>query len=184
VTFAPTHAEKRGPSPKYVFHVNSQEVCLSTHGIWFWNSQEQTWIGYQHVSYWLVCCQGPSLKCQRDMSPTVLEWLLASWEETLLSGVTHVQWPRFSPRSGHMEFVVDKVELAQVFSEYFSFPYQFSLNWICYTHLLSGAGTLGPLRAGVPSGLTLTPPHKLKEITCVHTLVMQYFCNGLIHIDK
>jgi hypothetical protein len=28
----------------------------------------------------------------------------------------------FNPRSGHVEFVVDKVELGQVFSAYFSFP--------------------------------------------------------------
>jgi hypothetical protein len=29
----------------------------------------------------------------------------------------------FEPRSGHVGFVVDKVALGQVFSEYFGFPY-------------------------------------------------------------
>jgi hypothetical protein len=32
--------------------------------------------------------------------------------------------------SGHVGFVVDKVELGQVFSEYFGFPYQSSFNQI------------------------------------------------------
>jgi hypothetical protein len=30
--------------------------------------------------------------------------------------------PGFEPRSGHVGFVVDKVALGQVFSEYFGFP--------------------------------------------------------------
>jgi hypothetical protein len=32
------------------------------------------------------------------------------------------------PESGHMGFVVDKVALRQVFSEYFGFPFQFSFH--------------------------------------------------------
>jgi hypothetical protein len=36
--------------------------------------------------------------------------------------------PWFEPWSGHMGFVVDKVALGQVFSEYFDFPYQFSFH--------------------------------------------------------
>jgi hypothetical protein len=34
--------------------------------------------------------------------------------------------PRFEPRSVHVEFVVEKVALGQLFSEYFGFPCQFS----------------------------------------------------------
>jgi hypothetical protein len=34
----------------------------------------------------------------------------------------------FDPRSGHVEFVLDKVALVQVFSEYFGVPCQFSFH--------------------------------------------------------
>jgi hypothetical protein len=33
-------------------------------------------------------------------------------------------WPEFEPGSSHVEFVVDKAVLGQVFSEYFGFPSQ------------------------------------------------------------
>jgi hypothetical protein len=61
-----------------------------------------------------------------------------------------------------MGFVVDKVALGQVFSEYFGFPSQFSFHRLLHTHryLTSGAGTVGQLVADVLSGLSLTP---LKE---------------------
>jgi hypothetical protein len=50
----------------------------------------------------------------------------------------------FEPRSGHVGFVVDKVALGQVFSEYFGFPCQFSFHRLLHTHhLSSGAGTIG-----------------------------------------
>jgi hypothetical protein len=32
------------------------------------------------------------------------------------------QWPWLEPESGHVEFVVNRAALGQVFSEYFSFP--------------------------------------------------------------
>jgi hypothetical protein len=38
------------------------------------------------------------------------------------------RWPEFNLRSGNVGFVVDKVALGQVFSEYFSFPCQFSFH--------------------------------------------------------
>jgi hypothetical protein len=67
-----------------------------------------------------------------------------------------------------MGFVVDKVGLGQVFSEYFGFPYQFSFHRVLHTHhhhlLSSGAGTLGQTVADVPSGLSLTPPQEKKEL--------------------
>jgi hypothetical protein len=55
-------------------------------------------------------------------------------------------------------FVVDKAALAQVFSEYFTFPCQFSFHQMLHTHLSSGAITIGQIVADVPSGLSLNPP--------------------------
>jgi hypothetical protein len=60
-----------------------------------------------------------------------------------------------------MEFVVDKVALGQVFTEYFGFPCQFSFH--IHHHLSSGAGTIGQLVADVPSVLSLTPPQETKN---------------------
>jgi hypothetical protein len=40
----------------------------------------------------------------------------------------------FDPRSGHVGFLVDKVTLRQVFSEYFGFPCQFSFHRLLHTH--------------------------------------------------
>jgi hypothetical protein len=78
------------------------------------------------------------------------------------------RWPGFEPRSGHGEFVVDKVALGQVFSEFFGFPCQFSFHRVLYIHhhLSSGFGTIGQSAADVPSGLSLTPPQgsKLKLV--------------------
>jgi hypothetical protein len=68
---------------------------------------------------------------------------------------------RFRAGSGHVETVVGKVALGQVFSEYFDLPCLFSFQWLLHTHhLSSGAGTIGQLVAHVPSGLSLTPLEK------------------------
>jgi hypothetical protein len=72
--------------------------------------------------------------------------------------------PGFETGSGHVEFVVDKVAVEQVFSEYFGFPCQFSFHRLLHTHhLSSGAGTIGQLVADVPSGLSLTPTQETKK---------------------
>jgi hypothetical protein len=42
----------------------------------------------------------------------------------------------------HVGFMVDKVAVGQVFSEYFRFPWQLSFQ--VHTKLLSGADTMGP----------------------------------------
>jgi hypothetical protein len=64
----------------------------------------------------------------------------------------------FEPRSGHMGFVVDKVALGHVFSDYFDFSCQFSFHQLLHTHHpSSGPGTIGQLVADVPSELSLTP---------------------------
>jgi hypothetical protein len=69
------------------------------------------------------------------------------------------------PRSGHVGFVVDKVALWQVFSEYFSFPCQFSFHRLLHTHhhLSSGTGTIGQIVADVSSGLSLNQPQETKQ---------------------
>jgi hypothetical protein len=58
-------------------------------------------------------------------------------------------------------FVVDRVVLGQVSSEYFGFPYRFSFHQLLHTRLSSGAGTIGQLVADVPSGRT--PPKEMKN---------------------
>jgi hypothetical protein len=55
-------------------------------------------------------------------------------------------------------FVVDKVALGQVFS---NFLHQLLHN---HHHLSSGACTIGQLEADVPSGLSLTPPQETEKI--------------------
>jgi hypothetical protein len=71
----------------------------------------------------------------------------------------------FYPRSGYMGFMVDKVALGQVFSEYFSFPYEFLFHRLLHNrhHLSSEAGTTGQIVAAVPSVLSLTPPLRNKK---------------------
>jgi hypothetical protein len=55
--------------------------------------------------------------------------------------------------------VLDKMTLGQGFSEYLSFPCQFSFHRLLHIHnLSSGAGKIGQLVADVPSELSLTPP--------------------------
>jgi hypothetical protein len=69
-------------------------------------------------------------------------------------------------RSSYMGFVVDKVQLVQVFSEYFNFPSQFSFHRLLHIrHLSSGAGIIGQLVADVPSGLSLKSPKETKKRT-------------------
>jgi hypothetical protein len=55
--------------------------------------------------------------------------------------------PGFETRSGHVGFVVDRVALGQVFSEYVGFPCQFSFHRLLHIHhhLSSGADTIGPI---------------------------------------
>jgi hypothetical protein len=90
------------------------------------------------------------------------------------SPASHCGGPWLDPRSGHVGFVVDKVAMRQVFSEYFGFPCQSSYHRLLHTHhISSGAGTIGQLVADVPSALSLTPPQetkrKLKLVSYVNT---------------
>jgi hypothetical protein len=69
--------------------------------------------------------------------------------------------PGFNPMSGHVGFVVDKVVLRQVFSEYFGIPCQFSFHLLLHIHPSSSASTICQFVADVPSGQSLTPPQEI-----------------------
>jgi hypothetical protein len=69
---------------------------------------------------------------------------------------------RVRARSGQEGFVVDKVALGQVFSEYFGFPCQSSFHQIMHLHNHLGHVTLGQSVAEVPSGPSWTPPPNLR----------------------
>jgi hypothetical protein len=61
-------------------------------------------------------------------------------------------------------FVVDKVALGQVVSEYFGFICQFSFHRLLHIHHHpSCGGTIGQLVADVPSGHPLTPLQETKK---------------------
>jgi hypothetical protein len=83
--------------------------------------------------------------------------------------------PEFEPRSGHVGFVLDKVVLGQVFSEYFGFPCQSSFHRLLHTHhLSSGAGTIGQTIVTVPSELT-HPTRNTKIIRNSKSLVLMWY---------
>jgi hypothetical protein len=67
--------------------------------------------------------------------------------------------------SSHVEFVVDKVALGQVYTGYFGFPCQFSSHRLLHIHhhLSSGASPIGQTVADVPSGVTLNQTHEIKK---------------------
>jgi hypothetical protein len=72
-----------------------------------------------------------------------------------------------------MEFVVNKMALVQVVSEYFDFTCQLSFHRLLHIHhLSSGAGTIGQIVADVPSGLSLTPLREIKKIKVPYYLLL------------
>jgi hypothetical protein len=70
----------------------------------------------------------------------------------------------FEPASDHVEFVVDKVAMGQVFSTLISHVDSHSTD--CSTRRHPGAGTMGQIVVDVPRGLSLNlpPPKKLPYI--------------------
>jgi hypothetical protein len=74
--------------------------------------------------------------------------------------------PGLETRSSHEGFVVNKVALGQVSSEYFGFACQISFHRLLniHHHLSSGTSTIGQLVADVPSALSLTPPQETKKV--------------------
>jgi hypothetical protein len=81
-----------------------------------------------------------------------------------------------------MGFVVDKVALGQILSEYIGFPCQFSFHQILRTQLSSGAGTIGQLVGNVPSRLILIPPHEIKKKIIAYFTLSMNTINVLYHI--
>jgi hypothetical protein len=85
----------------------------------------------------------------------------------------------FDPGSGQVGFVVNKVALEQVFSEYFGFPCQSSFHQLLHNHpqLSSGAGTIGQ-KWPQYKGLSPTPL-AIKKIRFVErSLLMQLLWPG------
>jgi hypothetical protein len=77
----------------------------------------------------------------------------------IAQAVSHWRRPRFEPGSGHVGFVVEKVALGQVFSQYFGFPCQFSFRQLLHNHLSIIWGWYNrPGVATAPRGPSLTPP--------------------------
>jgi hypothetical protein len=82
-----------------------------------------------------------------------------------LVAASQLRRPGFEPRPGYMEFVVVRVALGQVFSEYLGFPCQFLFHRLLHIHhhLSAGYGTICQLVAAVPSELSLAPPQETKK---------------------
>jgi hypothetical protein len=70
-------------------------------------------------------------------------------------------WVRFYVTSCEIYDV--KSVTGAIFSEHLGFPCKFSFHRLFYTRLLSGAGTVRILVAGVPSGLSHTRPPQIKK---------------------
>jgi hypothetical protein len=81
-------------------------------------------------------------------------------ESTLVTG-----FPPQRPGSGHVGFVVDKVTLGRVFSEYLGFLCQSSFHQLLHNHhhLPSGGWYKRPVVAAVSSALSLTPLTIIKK---------------------
>jgi hypothetical protein len=68
----------------------------------------------------------------------------------------------FNPGSGQVGFVVDKVALGRVFSEYFGFPCHSSFHKILHHHNHPGQATIGQSVAAVLSGPSWAPPSTMQ----------------------
>jgi hypothetical protein len=91
-------------------------------------------------------------------------------------------------RSGHLGFMVDTVARGQGFSEFSSFPCQFSFTRMPHIHIIGG-GIIGPLVAGVTNGLSHTLLHfslRIKKLVIsskvlnIRYYVILYHCHFLI----
>jgi hypothetical protein len=68
--------------------------------------------------------------------------------------------PGFDPTSGQVEFVVDKVARCSLTQSISVSPTDSHSTYYFKLSCHPGSGTIGPLVAGVPSRLSLTPPHE------------------------
>jgi hypothetical protein len=101
----------------------------------------------------------------------------------------------FQTGSGNMGFVVGKVALGQVFSEYFGFPCQsFHQLLHAHHHPLSGASTTARIAAYMPCGLSDTllqleatlQPGSTRSASCPHPspLMMSCGARGESHVAR
>jgi hypothetical protein len=72
----------------------------------------------------------------------------------------------FEPGSGHVEFVVHKAELGQIFSEYLGFPCHSFHRLLHSSPSIIRGWYIRQVVAELPSRLNLTPPEELSEGTC------------------
>jgi hypothetical protein len=79
-----------------------------------------------------------------------LPWQAAPKLRRLVAGFPP-RWPGFAPGSGQVGFVVDRVSLGQVFSDYFGISCQCSFHHVLHPHNHPGRYSR-PEMADVPSG--------------------------------
>jgi hypothetical protein len=94
---------------------------------------------YSVSSYILCTSQNKYEEIAFVMDMLCVFFIFAIFNVTHLS--SYILW--FEPRCSHVGFVVDKVVLGQVSSEYFGFPCQSSFHQFLHSDLSSGAGTIG-----------------------------------------
>jgi hypothetical protein len=101
----------------------------------------QTWLNARIKNAFLCYVNPYSANTQQKPAPQIKRWV---------AGFPPRQ-RGFEPGSGQVGFVVDKVALEQVFSEYFGFPYQSSFYQILHSHNHGGKYNM----PDEPSGLSL-----------------------------
>jgi hypothetical protein len=85
-------------------------------------------------------CYHEVLNCvvqlKQNFTHTALEVLLTNDTSCMGRAIAQAVSRRlgFEPKSGHVGFVVDKVAVGQVFSEYFRFPCQFLFHRLPHIH--------------------------------------------------
>jgi hypothetical protein len=115
----------------------------------------------------IVCVKQCNIRLDITLVSDYLLYLLAMSQLKRLVAGFPPRRPGFYPRSSHVGFVVEKVALEQVFSEYFGFPCQSSFHRLLHNHhhLSSGAGTIGQQWPSYQVDSVSPHPEKLKK-TC------------------
>jgi hypothetical protein len=104
------------------------------------------WIGWVSLSHHLSLVKHLTAKRRKT---SLTSWL-RTWHNNYFQHMRLIagfppRRPGFKTGSSHVGFVVDKVALGQVLSEYFGFPCQSSFHQVLHNHhhRSSGAGTIG-----------------------------------------
>jgi hypothetical protein len=134
-----------------------------------------------HISHALSFANSPPSTCMtRQISAVqVLQFAMPQIRQ-LVVGFPPLR-PGFEHGSGHVGFVVDRVALRQVFSDYFGFPCQFVFHRLLHNHhhLSSGAGTLGQTVAAVPM-LSVSSNEKKKACSFPGFINLYRYLVGLL----